>query len=215
MLPHVPKETESSLRLGNGGWVKYFDRDWPDGLYLRFAPDEQERLRVVDLFASSDDGLNSDALRRLRLGRIEAMANEPDARAYLLHGITIPSPDLRRLASFYATTFGESVQHWVARSFQAQRASSIEPQPPPARQRGRGKSPKGLDGRLPISEEPPYSEDFYRKVARQYADRAERSSRPAEELALINDIPVRRIHSWVKEARKRGYLGSGRRGTGG
>jgi hypothetical protein len=225
------RDAESRQTFGNGGWVLYEDEDWPsvpetgEGLYLRFAPDEKGRLRVVDLFAAYDRGLSNDALRRLRLGRLEAMANEPDARSYLIHGIKLPSPDLRRLVSFFGTSFEyDKVEHWVAKSFLAQKRPEQELQPTPPRRRAREgerktskeRKPEQLDPRLELlSDRPPYSDAFYEEVARKYVNWAARSPRPAEVLARANDVPVRRIHSWVKEARKRGYLGSGRRGAGG
>jgi hypothetical protein len=61
----------------------------------------------------------------------------------------------------------------------------------------------------------PYGDDFYRQVAAAYSALAEQVARPAAELAEVNDVPVSSVHSWVKEARKRGFLGPGRKGKAG
>jgi hypothetical protein len=78
--------------------------------------------------------------------------------------------------------------------------------------RGPNLSPEIVDVDLDIPDAPPYPEKFYREVARVYSRLSKYTHRPAEELAQAHDVPVRRVHGWIKEARQRGYLGAGRRG---
>jgi hypothetical protein len=53
---------------------------------------------------------------------------------------------------------------------------------------------------------------FYQDVAGTYQDLAQRSARPAAEMAEANDVPVTTAHRWIKEARRRGFLPPGRPG---
>jgi hypothetical protein len=74
---------------------------------------------------------------------------------------------------------------------------------------------RGSAHRLGEIPEPPYGDAFYKRVAAAYSDLARQVARPAAELAEVNEIPVRRVHSWVKEARRRGFLPPGRPGKAG
>jgi hypothetical protein len=58
-------------------------------------------------------------------------------------------------------------------------------------------------------------DDFYRDIARAYAELAQSSPRPASVLAEENGVPVTTAHRWVKEARRRGFLPAGRPGKAG
>jgi hypothetical protein len=55
-------------------------------------------------------------------------------------------------------------------------------------------------------------DSFYQDVADIYQDLAQRSARPAAELAEANNLPVTTAHRWIKEARRRGFLPPGRPG---
>jgi transposase-like protein len=54
-------------------------------------------------------------------------------------------------------------------------------------------------------------DDFYGRVAEAYSWLAGRSRHPAGDLARENSVPDTTVHRWVKEARRRGLLGAGRR----
>jgi hypothetical protein len=54
---------------------------------------------------------------------------------------------------------------------------------------------------------------FYARVAEIYGDLAKETDAPATVMAEANDVPVSTVHRWVKEARRRGLLGAGRRGA--
>ncbi|HZB40722.1 MAG TPA: hypothetical protein VE487_07145 [Ilumatobacter sp.] len=68
---------------------------------------------------------------------------------------------------------------------------------------------------LEVPDHRPYGDEFYKRVAAQYAALAQHVGRPAAELAEVNDEPVTNVHSWVKEARRRGFLPPGRKGKAG
>ncbi len=63
---------------------------------------------------------------------------------------------------------------------------------------------RGITARLGQIPEPPYGDDFYRRVAASYSALARQVTRPAAELAEANDLPVTTVHTWVKEARRCG-----------
>ena len=58
-------------------------------------------------------------------------------------------------------------------------------------------------------------EEFYREVARQYQAAVRVTSKPAALLAEPAGVPVTTVHRWVREARRRGFLPTGRKGKAG
>ena len=60
-----------------------------------------------------------------------------------------------------------------------------------------------------------YGDDFYRDVAKKYSAAARAYRRPAKQIAEANGVPVATVHRWVKEARRRGFLGVARPGKAG
>ncbi len=59
------------------------------------------------------------------------------------------------------------------------------------------------------------ADDFAGKVAEHYKVFSALSRSPAKEMALHSNVPVSRVHRWVREARKLGKLPPGRQGTAG
>jgi hypothetical protein len=55
---------------------------------------------------------------------------------------------------------------------------------------------------------------FYARVARAYRSAAARSPRPAVIIADSSDVPVNTVRTWIKEARRRGFLPKGTRQKG-
>jgi hypothetical protein len=69
---------------------------------------------------------------------------------------------------------------------------------------------------LRIPDGPKRPDSFYKRVAELYSALAANGSRrPASEIAEANDIQVTTVHRWIKEARRRDLLGSGRKGKAG
>ena len=60
-----------------------------------------------------------------------------------------------------------------------------------------------------------YGDDFYKRAADRYALAAIHFAAPAPKLAEANDVPLSTVHRWVKEARRRGFLGASRPGKSG
>lgn len=126
--------------------------------------------------------LTGETLRALRLARWEASQNKPGA-------IDPGSADDDDL------TLGQ------LRSRSVEVAERM-------RQRGDNVKPltRGGLGR------PDGTDAFYQQVARAYRQYAEESRAPAAAIADEAEVPVRTVHRWIAEARRRGHLPEGRRG---
>jgi hypothetical protein len=206
-------ETLGQLSVGKGGWVLFEARDLPVPTYIRFALAGTGRLVVRELYIAGEDRLSPATMRRLPLGDMEMLANEPGMRRLIVERLGEPGADLRRLAAHHGTTFGPGAEHWVARSFAAQIKGSGEPQPSmPRRAPWRPQTVTGPDVKLTVPSTVPYPDDFYRAVADAYRFLALRSPRPAVELADANGVPPSTTRRWVKEARRRGVLAPGQKG---
>jgi hypothetical protein len=68
--------------------------------------------------------------------------------------------------------------------------------------------------RVDIPDSPKKPDRFYQRVAELYLRASTQTSRPAEELAEANGVPVSTVHRWIKEARRRDILPPGQRGKG-
>lgn len=198
------------LRIGNGGWVQV---TLSDGVvaHLRLTLADDGKLELDELYMHQR--LTTDVLRSLPLGQITAACNASPEAESIKSKLRIPAPDLERLVSYFATTFGSGkVDHWIAQSFRAQREGSGVEQPP--RREDPHEAPRARTPRrtLKAPAGARYPDSFYEKVAEQYLAAAAASARPAAELAERSDVPVSTVHRWVKEARRRGLLPRGRRG---
>lgn len=203
-----------TLEVGNGGWVRYVDRWGP--VFLRFELAD-DRLRVVETYFPPAGGESMSArLQRLPLSRVEAWANQ--ARELIEPRLPVPGPDLVRAAAHFATTYGRrEPAHWARDMLLSQLKGSTIPQSPMP---SHGPdltvdSPDGEDLLLEIPERRPFGDAFYRSVAEVYRRAAALHRGPAAVLAEANGVPVSSVHSWVKEARRRGFLPPGIRGRAG
>jgi hypothetical protein len=173
------------------GWFLYY-RPARFAALLRFRERPDGRLVVLELYLRSEEGVASGVLRGIPVGRAEATANTPGAKEKII--------DLLRSESI-AERVAPRVPTWT---FQL----PTELGAPSARIRPR------LKIRIPPGPRK-RGDEFYRRVAEAYSWLATRSNRPAAEFAELNDVPITMVHRWVKEARRRGLLGPGRRGGAG
>jgi hypothetical protein len=56
------------------------------------------------------------------------------------------------------------------------------------------------------------TDEFYRRVAAAYTETIRRTRSVAPELAAEANVPVRTVHGWIREARRRGFLPPGKQG---
>jgi hypothetical protein len=226
------------VSYGYGGWVRVDGFGLPGPLYVRFAPDDQERWRVIELYIDGDgQPLSTAMLRHIRIDQLEALVpsygNLPK-----LSGI--PGPDLHRLAAFYVTRFGPAMydghhcdncggplkgsrvrrqdgrpvalQHWVAESWLAQYEDSgirqIEPREP-----RQWRDPQSEE--LPVIEPPAgrrMTDDFLQTVAHAYALAVAKGLPPAPTIGARTNTSNRTVHKWIRTARQRGIMPPGTRG---
>lgn len=205
------------LTVGNGGWCRWESSQLRVPVFVRMSDDG--RLGVADLFIPGVEGLlDGDLLRQVPLGRVEAWARGEGEAIRARMGS--PSPDLRCLVGYFATSFGTGApDHWVKRSFLAQLPEPTEPRAPALPLTSAleaGEEPPGpADAVLDVPEQRPYGDDFYRQVAAAYLRLAGRTRSPAGLLADANKVPASTSHRWVKVARSRGFLPPGQPGKAG
>jgi hypothetical protein len=177
-------------------WCEWRQQPQLDGTVLvRIAAGPGGRLVLAGL--RIDGELSAELLRSIPLGRIEAVAN---AQLTIVDDEVVltaapgprDGPTPRQPQPVDAGWEMTDPVGATARPHSARRRSSKIEQPAEA---GRGRP-----------------DSFYRDVADIYQDLAQRSSRPAADLAEANSLPVTTAHRWIKEARRRGFLPPGRPG---
>lgn len=155
-----------------------------DGAHVRYARDESGRWVITDVYVHGP-GLTGETLRGLSLARIEAMQNGPKA-------VDPGSADDGDL------TLGEL----------RRRGAEVTEHEKRRRKKLDGVVTRGglsrPDGRDP--------DEFYSEVATAYRQYAEASKSPAAAMAQEAEVPVKTVHRWISEARRRGHLPPGRRG---
>jgi hypothetical protein len=214
----------ASVVIGNGGWIRYDDEE-VENVLVRLVEDKDGRLRISELYLAPgrgglgeavEQGLRTEMLRKLKLGRIEGLANRPDLRDDIVEASQNPGPDLHRAAAYFTTTVFSPI-HWVARSLAAQHPESDEPQAPYPEPiypdpTASIKNIRRRSLKLKVPKGPKYPDSFYKRLAELYGYLSRVSSRPVADLAEANEVPKTTVHRWIKEARRRGLLGKGRRG---
>jgi hypothetical protein len=171
-----------------GGWVRYYDSQHPEPVWVRVQATPDERLVIRELYLNADNDLgseriDSDQLRRLSPARIEARLNEPSSKALILELLRkAPGPEEPRgPAKRTPMVRGEASVHVHGEGLV----------PPPGR---------------------PRPDSFYQQVASDYLAAASVSARPSVNLATGAGVPVSTVRGWVSEARRRGFLPPGQKG---
>jgi hypothetical protein len=189
-----------------GGWISVAWSQPERRLSLRIEEREDGRLQIVELMLADPEGLSGALLRDLQLGAWEAQMNSPEIAAALRAQF-----DERGPGDFYDLVHAhETLASEVQAAPMSVDDGALE-----------FRFPAGISYAVAIPVEPVLKmgghssgkrpDEFYRAVAQAYSWLAGRERRPAKELAAINDVPASTVHRWVKEARRRGLLGPGRR----
>jgi len=177
------------------------------------------------VFLSRSDGaaISATAWRRVKFAGLEKKANAPCRAGAIRSRLGIPGPLLRDAASFYATSFGtcggEPLRpHWAADMLWSQITGRVpSAEPPTARAEWWGNADESeVDARLPMDQRG--TDEFFEAVARVYRHVVGAGLNPAPVIAAANpeiDGKLSTAHYWIRQARKRGKLGRGRRGTAG
>jgi len=200
-----------TLQALGDGWASWTADELPGDVLIRFVEREGRRVPVT-LLIEADDGKTVDAntLRKIPLGRVEAMANlvpsddwtvsglerAPRHMAEPLQKVRSASRQLARsIAKLKAAIqYRDELLEQPAWFVEGVKSRDFRVTPPPGRSHG---------------------DDFYRRVAEVYAQATTVTTRPAEVIATASHVPVTTVHRWVKEARRRGFLPPGRPGKAG
>ena len=171
-----------------GGWVRYYDSQHPEPVWVRVQETPEGRLVIRELYLTADNDLGSERIdteqvRRLSPARIEASLNTPTSKTLILERIgTAPGPEEPR---------GPAKRTPMVRGTTTIHVHGEGLGPPHPR---------------------PKPDSFYQEVARDYLDAASVSARPAVNLAKGAGVPVTTVRGWVAEARRRGFLPPGQKG---
>ncbi|MFD5862605.1 hypothetical protein [Streptomyces chartreusis] len=204
------------------GWIRLSEASGEGAtVYLHYAiagGPGQERLdlQAVVMRSGSGEALSGRIWRRIPLTEIErslsatliALPNNPpseaigrgaaQAREAFADGIPdVAPPSLDSLDDFFDAT-----KEYAALHFNPMPSGMLVSE-------GEGRMPhiKPPEGRL--------TDDFLNDVADAYRWVTETGNSPAPAIAEIAEVPVRTVHRWVYEARKRGILPPARAGRAG
>lgn len=190
------------------GWIRLKERGGGPSVYLQYersgAPG-QERFDMRAVVLKTDEGeqLSARLWRRIPFSQLERMFSA----ASMVEALTAPAPadvDAPTLdtldAYFEATRDIVSVMGSINSDVFV--SDEQEGHPP---------------GKIPIIKPPQgrLTDDFLRDVAEAYQWFAEAKQPPAPGIADIAEVPVRTVHRWIYEARKRGFLPPARTGRAG
>lgn len=168
----------------------------PDSrIHYRIERADDERFVVTNVLIHGPH-VTSDVLRQIPVARVEALANLADAT----RRADDPSADAGIVMFADTLSIGRSDDELTLGKLR-----SREPKAAP-------KAPERLQLARPDGSDP---DAFYRDVARAYSSAAQESRRPAAVLAEEAGVPVTTVHRWIREARRRGFLGPGSKGRAG
>ena len=206
------------------GWCLARLDDDSLAVMVRFAPSETGRLSVAELVIARHTGVTADALRSIRIGRLEAWANG-QGKADLVRALKQrdgldaderAKADSGRRAG-HKRTPSEMPLHAQGRTRRRNSACGSSSRRVPSPSGGSWTvDPSScavgsgtLCSRVPYGQ--PKPDSFYKDVARVFSDLSMDSARPAAVISEANGVPVSTVHGWVKEARRRGFLSPGER----
>jgi hypothetical protein len=223
----------STVRLsgGNGGWISIDDAEGelglPGRIYFRLT--EVEGIdRITELYIDGrGEPLQQGAFRRFPLAVLESAIES-------MHFRGVAGPDLSRLASYYAHTWGSyrgrhcttcsaplrgtashaeqlgrerAIDNWVELAYlsQSPRDDFHVPLPPMNDKRRR----TGVDlpeFRLTYENGQALTDAFLSDVARAYEAAIARGLPPAEAISKLVGVQRKTVQSWVYKARKRDIM---------
>ena len=185
------------------GWIRLKEGEGGPTVYLQFeqaGTPGQERfdMQSVVMEKGAEDTLSGRTWRRVPFSELEMYLKIPDVAGYLTTPCDVAPPSLDSLAEYFDAT-----AHLV-------KASGIIP--------GRALTSDGasqesfpvvrpLEGRL--------TDEHLQDVAKAYRWNTNANRPPAPAIAEAAGVPVRTVHRWIYEARKRGILPPARTGRAG
>jgi hypothetical protein len=208
------------MMIGPAGWCWVVLGDPGVGVVVRFAQTVTGRLTAVEVVLARSLGVTADSMREVPIGPIESWANGR-GRDRLLAKIasrsTLTDAEVAEVDHQWRAVASEAVAAQEAALTEETALGVAERYAAGLVSIGEGgvvfeplrSRVRNLRLRVPSSQ--PVPDSFYREVARLFSEVAIDTARPAEVLAEANEVPVSRVHGWVKEARRRGLLAPGER----
>lgn len=189
------------------GWIRLTDSHGGPSVYLEFehsGPTGQERfdLKTVVMRTGAAEPLSGRAWRRVPFSDLERRLQEEPIRDVLTarpSGVTPPSLD--SLDTFFETTaeMAAPAHRMPTKTVVASAQDEGTPTQAPVIQAPQGR----------------ITDDFLKDIADAYRWSVGMEESPAPAIAKQADVPVRTVHRWIYEARKRGILPPARTGRAG
>lgn len=172
-------------RSSNGRPHAWVTAIGPTGQLMNVRVEKEGGRWIMTAILIEDGRITSDLLRQIQPARIEAAISAGAART----GLTpVDDPD-------DPITLGDLRQAPVRHLLDGAPAPSISPRPALSR-------PDGTDA-------------WYVDFAERYRAAVATTRAPATLLAAEADVPPSAVHRWAAEARRRGHLPPGRKGSAG
>ncbi|MFD6972196.1 hypothetical protein [Streptomyces sp. NPDC059949] len=188
------------------GWTRIKQQDDGPTVYVQFQlagtpGHERFDMRSVVMQGGEDEPLSGRVWRRIPFSVVENLLARTNARDMLTRDCDVPAPSLETLAQFFEAT-GDLPSWTYTTTSDTVVSNELGGDPP-------GKFPRvtAPEGRL--------TDDFLKEVADAYRWFTAAKQAPAPAIAQMASVPVRTVHRWVYEARKRDILPPARSGRAG
>ena len=195
-----------SVAYRPGGWVRLqakgeLSAGFCGTVYLQLLPDAtfQGRLTVHQAFMAGDAPISARTWRQIPIAEIESLARQPDQAEVLRRPADRPLAPAAQLGRYFDETepqVGPATTHIRDRPRLTPFDVPMIPGPVQTPPKGR------------------ITDEFLVHVASAYTQAAGGGS-PAKVIAEQAKVPIRTVHGWITQARKRGYLPPGRPGRAG
>jgi hypothetical protein len=176
-----------------GGWISLPGADGAV-LHVRVSG-RDDQVVITDLFIHSPDGITSTAVRGLSISRLEAELNAA------IHCEPVSEATELGMAADFARGAGDDAPEPTLAELRTRMPITRAERPA---QRPRLTRPGGAD-----------PDEFYPLVAQAYWEYAPLTRAPAKEIATEAGVPITTVHRWIREARRRGFLSSAKKGKAG
>lgn len=194
----VLKLNSWEIKFWPGGWGRATD-DRGVTVVLRFLPageGDALQLRLHTALMTSSGPITARMWRDVPLAVIEqnlALARRirPEDYVSLTEPSEIEGFSLEGLERYFAETPPLPMGHWIPTDL----LLAEEGEPTPNFHLGLKRPPGGR-----------ITDEFLENVAEMYRWAVEQGEAPAVSISGVAEVPVRTVHRWISEARKRGFL---------
>ena len=196
--------------IGLAGWVRYQAGRLPFPVFLHATDNGDGRLEIDELYIAARRPPERPSPGSRKQPVLPAEGGEAGSRGRIT-GDLLRQLELNRIEVALNSAFSGPIREGLERPRigVSELAASFFPY----------YSARGAEFRVePLLDIPTsrhYPESFYVRLADVYSKLASLTRAPARVIAEANDVPVARVHEWVKVARARKLLPPGRQGKAG